>query len=387
VRASFIHSPRFAEHTLGEGHPFRPDRARLLHELLERQGWLDEAWMQVVEPDQRPLEAWAGSVDPDFILAIQRASRGEVDASLIEHGLGSDECPIFPGLEDYVALYCAATMTAVRLVLSGEADLVFNPLGGMHHSSRRVAEGFCYVNDVLIAVDSLLAARHRVAVIDIDAHHGNGVEDAYLREPRVLCASLHESGETLYPWRGALEDRGEGAGRGLTINAPLPAGADDEVALAAFDGLIAPPTRAFEPTICIAVVGADTHRTDPLSHLQLTNNGMVSLMERIRGFAPQLIMLGCGGYAPQATARAWARMWAAANRIDDTPDHLSMMGGVFIGGQDLAGGELVDMAFRLTGPEKQRMMAAVAEQVRQVSGLDPEQPPLVQASPDPEPRS
>jgi acetoin utilization protein AcuC len=385
VRSSFIYSPRFSRHSLGESHPFRPDRAHLLRELLDRQGWLDEPWMQVVEPDVRPLEAWADSVDPDFIAAIQRASRGEVDASLVEHGLGSEECPIFPGLDDYVALYCAATMTAVRLVLSDEADLVFNPLGGLHHSSRRVAEGFCYVNDVLIAIDSLLAAGHRVAYIDIDAHHGNGVEDAYLRDPRVLCASLHESGETLYPWRGALEDRGEGPGRGLTINAPLPAGADDEVALAAFDGLICGPVRAFEPTVCVAVVGADTHRTDPLSHLQLTNNGMVSLMERIRGFAPQLIMLGCGGYAPQATARAWARMWAAANRIDDTPGHLSMMGGVFIGGQDLAGGELVDMAFMITGPEKDRMMAGVAEQVQRAARLDPGEPHLLQPERDPEP--
>jgi acetoin utilization deacetylase AcuC-like enzyme len=163
VRSSFIYSPRFSRHSLGESHPFRPDRAHLLRELLDRQGWLDEPWMQVVEPDVRPLEAWADSVDPDFIAAIQRASRGEVDASLVEHGLGSEECPIFPGLDDYVALYCAATMTAVRLVLSDEADLVFNPLGGLHHSSRRVAEGFCYVNDVLIAIDSLLAAGHRVA--------------------------------------------------------------------------------------------------------------------------------------------------------------------------------------------------------------------------------
>jgi hypothetical protein len=157
------------------------------------------------------------------------------------------------------------------------------------------------------------------------------------------------------------------------------------VALAAFDGLICGPVRAFEPTVCVAVVGADTHRTDPLSHLQLTNNGMVSLMERIRGFAPQLIMLGCGGYAPQATARAWARMWAAANRIDDTPGHLSMMGGVFIGGQDLAGGELVDMAFRITGPEKDRMMAGVAEQVQRAARLDPGEPHLLQPERDPEP--
>ena len=365
MRATFISSPHFAEHSLGEAHPFRPDRTVLLGQLLERQGWLGEAWMSVVEPDEHPLEAWEHSVEAGLIDALQRASRGEVDAFLIARGLGTDECPIFPGVADYVALYCAATMTAVRLVLEQGATLVFNPLGGMHHASRGVAEGFCYVNDVIIAVDALLAAGHRVAVVDIDAHHGNGVQDAYWRDDRVLTVSMHESGETLYPWRGFVGERGEGQGLGFTVNAPLPAGADDEVAIAAFDALIDPRVRAFAPTVCVAVVGADTHRTDPLSHLQLTNNGMVALMERIRGYAPQLIMLGCGGYNPQATARAWARMWAAANRIETVPDHLSMMGGVFLGAQDLEGGDLVDMAWRVTGADKEAMMATVAALVQQ----------------------
>ena len=364
MRAFFVYSPRFAQHSLGSSHPFRPDRVLQLREILDRQGWLTEDWMRVVEPDEHPLETWSSSVDHGFLQAIQRASVGDIDPSLIERGLGSDECPIFPGLADYVALYCAATMTAVRLVLEEDATLVFNPLGGLHHSSRRAAEGFCYVNDILVAVDALLAAGHRVAVVDIDAHHGNGVQDAYLDDPRVLCASIHESGESLYPWGGFDHERGEGQGLGYTVNVPLPAGADDEVAVTAFDALIDGRVRAFSPTICIAVVGADTHRTDPLSHLELTNNGMVALMERIRGLAPQLIMLGCGGYNPEATARAWARMWATANRIETMPEHLSMMGGVFLGEQDLAGGDLVDMTWQVSGEPKQAMLDHVAAMVR-----------------------
>ncbi len=367
MRSSFIHSPAFAEHSLGQGHPFRPDRCSLLKALLDQQGWLQEAAMQVVQPDPLPLDRWVGSVEPAFLDAIRRASAGDIDASLVGFGLGSDECPVFPGLDAYVELYCAATMTAVRLVLEDRTDLVFNPLGGLHHASRQHAEGFCYVNDLLIAIDALLEAGHRVAYIDIDAHHGNGVEDAYLRDPRVLVASLHESGQTLYPWRGADTERGEGSGLGFTINAPLLAGSDDEVAIAAFDGLIDGPVRAFDPTVCVAVVGADTHRVDPLSHLQLTNNGMVSLMERIRSFAPKLIMLGCGGYAPEATARAWARMWATAARIEPEPDHLSMMGGVFLGASDIRGGDLADMAFRVTGAEKEALLAHVAAMVQRAA--------------------
>jgi acetoin utilization protein AcuC len=367
-QAVLIYSPRFAEFTLSPGHPFRPDRARLLFELLQAQGWLDEPWMQVLPPDELPRSAWATGVDAEFLAAIDRASAGEIDASLLEHGLGSDECPVFPALGAYVDLYCAATMTGVRLLLEDQAVLAFNPLGGLHHASRRHAEGFCYVNDVILAIDALLAAGHRVAVVDIDAHHGNGVEDAYLRDDRVLCVSMHESGETLYPWRGRHDERGEGPGEGYTINVPLPSGADDEIALAAFDALIDRRVRDFAPSVCIAVVGADTHRRDPLAHLQLTNNGMADLMERIRSFAPKLLMLGCGGYDVDATARAWARMWAAANRIDAIPEHLIMMGGVFLGAQDLAGGDIVDMAFRVSGAEKEAMQAWVEGMVRGVGG-------------------
>jgi acetoin utilization protein AcuC len=359
-----IYSPHFAAYRLSEGHPFRPDRARLLFELLERQGWLSEPWMRVLPPDAIPRERWAKGVAPDFLAAIHRASRGDIDISLLEHGLGSEECPVFSGLDAYVDLYCAATLTGVRLLLDDEACLVFNPLGGLHHASRRVAEGFCYVNDVLLAVDALLEAGHRVAVVDIDAHHGNGTEDAYLRDPRVLCVSMHESGETLYPWRGNDQERGEGPGEGFTINAPLPAGADDEVALRAFDGLIDRQVRAFSPSVCVAVVGADTHRSDPLTHLQLTNNGMANLMERIRSFAPRTLMLGCGGYDPDATVKAWARMWAAANRIEAIPDHMSMLGGTFLGDSDLAGGDVVDMAYRVSGPEKEAMLAVVDAMVQ-----------------------
>ena len=357
--AILIHTPHFADHTLGDGHPFRPDRAGKLYELLKRQDWLGEPWMRVEMPAALPPEAMAGSVDPGFLAAIQRASSGKIDPSLLSYGLGTEECPVFPRLADYVGLYCAATMTGVRLILEENANLVFNPLGGMHHSSRSHAEGFCYVNDAILAIDALLAAGHRVAYIDIDAHHGNGVQDSYWRDDRVLTVSIHESGKTLYPWRGFEDEIGEGPGRGYTVNVPLPAGADDEIFNKAFDELIVDRVRAFAPSVTVVVVGADSHRTDPLSSLQLTNNGMAHAMEFIRGFSPHLLMLGGGGYNPEATVKGWARMWAAANRIDALPDYLTMLGGTFLGEGDLDGSDVVDMAWRVTGPEKQAMLAEV----------------------------
>ncbi len=368
--AILIHTPHFGDYSLGDSHPFEPGRARKLYELLKRQDWLSEPWMRVEMPQPVPAEELAGSVDPGFLAAIKRASAGRIDPSLLAYGLGTEECPIFPRLADYVGLYCSATMTAVRLILESNANVVFNPLGGMHHSSRSRAEGFCYVNDAILAIDALLAAGHRVVYIDIDAHHGNGVQDTYWRDDRVLVVSIHESGKTLYPWKGFEDEIGEGPGRGYTVNVSLPAGADDEVFQRAFDDLIVDRVRAFAPSVTVAVVGADTHRTDPLSHLQLTNNGMAHAMEHIRGFSPHLLMLGGGGYNPEATVRAWARMWAAANRIDALPDYLTMLGGVFLGEQDLGGGDVVDMAWRVSGTEKQAMLAEVQRQVDAAKARD-----------------
>ena len=361
--AILIHTPHFSDYSLGEGHPFRPNRARKLYELLKRQDWLSEPWMRVEMPDALPPEALTGSVDPGFLAAIQRASTGKIDASLLGYGLGSEECPIFPRLADYVGLYCAATMTGVRLILEADANLVFNPLGGMHHSSRSHAEGFCYVNDAILAIDALLAAGHRVAYVDLDAHHCNGVQAAYWRDDRVLVVSIHESGKTLYPWQGFEDEVGEGPGRGFTLNVPLPAGADDEVFQRAFDDLIVDRLRAFAATVTVVVVGADTHRSDPLSNLQLTNNGMVHAMEHLRVISPHMLMLGGGGYHPEATVRSWARMWAAANRIDALPDYLTMLGGTFLGDQDIDGSDVVDMAWRVSGAAKREMLAEVERQV------------------------
>ncbi len=358
--AILIHSPEFADFTLGEDHPFEPGRARALYELLKKQDWLSEPWMRVEVPEPLPPEALAGSVEPAFWAAIQRASRGQIDPSLLEVGLGTEECPVFPGLAEYVELYCSATLTGVRLILEQNANLVFNPLGGMHHSGRGHAEGFCYVNDAIMAIDALLAAGQRVAYIDIDAHHGNGVQDCYWRDDRVLTVSIHESGATLYPWKGFEHERGEGPGEGYTVNVPLPAGADDEVFQKAFDEIIVDRVRAFEPTTCVVVVGADMHRTDPRTHLQLAHNAMGHALEHIRTLAPHLLMLGGGGYNPDATVKGWARMWAAANRIDALPDYLSMLGGTFLSAGELDGSDIVDMPWRITGKEKQAMLDEVA---------------------------
>jgi len=352
-----VYSGRFGDFSYGADHPFDPGRARVTLSTIAKEGFLNEPWIRVQEPTMIPRERLFQSHAPEFIEALEKANSGQWSDEFLKFNLGSRDCPIFKGLFDYVLLYASATNTAVDLIMKENANVVFNPLGGFHHSSRNHVEGFCYVNDVIMAIDKFLAAGYRVAYIDIDAHHCNGVQDAYYADDRVLVVSLHENGKTLYPGTGFESEIGKDMGKGFTVNVPLLSGSDDEIFEAAINRVVTPVVEAFAPTVVVAQIGADMHRSDPLAHLNLTNNGMVYAMERIRDYSNHLLLLGGGGYDTQTVARAWARMWGAANRIGSLPDYLLVLGGSFLGGHELEGGGLVDMSFRESGAAKAQMQA------------------------------
>jgi acetoin utilization protein AcuC len=351
-----VYSGRYGDYVYGDDHPFDPGRAVAALKLIEREGYLDEPWMRVEEPKMVSKQRLAESHSPAFVDALEEANDGVWRDHLVQFNLGTDDCPIFPGLFDYVLLYSSATLTGVDLITEDNANVVFNPLGGFHHAGRAHAEGFCYINDVVAAIDTLLARDYRVAYVDIDAHHGNGVQDAYYSDDRVLTVSLHQSGKTLYPWSGFESEIGQEIGEGYNINIPLPQQTDDEAFLHVFDRVVVPAVEMFAPSVVVAVVGADTHRSDPLADLSMTNNGMEDAMKRLRGFGKHLLLLGGGGYDRSSTTRAWCRVWAAANHVDALPEHMLVMGGVFLGGEGVQGAEIVDMTYRVSGPVKTSIM-------------------------------
>ncbi len=351
-----VYSGRFNDYSYGEGHPFRPDRAGSTLRLINKEGFLKEPWMRMEEPRIIGRERLIESHDPTFIGALERANSGVWDESLIKFNLGGEDTPVFKNLFDYILLYTSATLTGVDLIINENANVVFNPLGGFHHASRNWAEGFCYVNDVIMAIDAFLAHGLRVAYIDIDAHHGNGVQSAYYKDDRVLTVSLHQTGKSLYPWSGFEDEIGENKGQGYNINIPLPPGTDDESFEMVFDGIVTQAVNQFQPNVVVAVVGADTHKNDPLTDLNLTNNGMVEAVKRIRDYSKQLLLLGGGGYNVKSTSQAWCRIWAAANRKDSMPVYLTVLGGTFMSSEGLEGGEIVDLTYRITGEEKTKIL-------------------------------
>jgi acetoin utilization protein AcuC len=215
-------------------------------------------------------------------------------------------------------LAAGGSLLAARLVAAGEVARAFHFAGGLHHAMPDRASGFCYVNDAVLAILHLRSRGLRVAYVDIDAHHGDGVQAAFYSDPDVLTISTHERGERLFPGTGFVEEMGEGAGRGYSVNLPLEALTDTSIYLPAFDAVVPPLVRAFRPDVIVAQLGIDSHRTDPLTHLALDVQGFAQAVRRLVDLAPRLVALGGGGYDIVNVARAWTAAWAVMNDLELT---------------------------------------------------------------------
>jgi acetoin utilization protein AcuC len=232
------------------------------------------------------------------------------------YGLGLGDNPVWPGCYEASALACGGSLEAARLVGEGEVDRAFAFAGGLHHALRDRASGFCYLNDVVLAILALRERGHRVAYVDIDVHHGDGVQAAFYDRADVLTVSIHERGDRLFPGTGFVEESGHGAGRGYAVNLPLDVDTDDGVYLEAFDAVVPPALRAFRPDVVVAQLGIDGHRTDPLAHLALSVEGFAGAVRRILELAPRLVAVGGGGYDLANVPRAWTVAWAEMNGVE-----------------------------------------------------------------------
>jgi len=363
LRSVFIHSPEFEKYELAPHHPFRPVRSKATYDLCVKLNLLSHDWIQVVNPKPLGVEFLLLFHDHKYIEYLQAADKGKFFDKLIEFNLGTGECPVFRGLYDYAALCAGAAFEGVRSLTKDRCDIAFSPMGGHHHAGKRHAEGFCYINDVAVIITYLLHRGMRVAYVDLDAHHGNGVQDAFYENDRVLTISLHETGETLYPWGGHRTETGEGPGQGYNVNIPLPPATDDEIYMAAFREIVPPLVEAFRPDLIISVAGADVLAVDPLTHLSLTNNAMADAAAVLRGFSKKLLVLGGGGYDIDALARAWALVWAVLNNIEPKDEYLGTVGGVFLGETDVESGSLRDAHVYTTGPDKKRINKQVNDTI------------------------
>jgi len=303
-RAVFLSSPVMWEHGHGPDHPLKPERLQRTVELLSECGALDAPNVRVVTPRPATDDELALFHTREYIDVVRALSAGDQGLAW-RYGFGPGDNPVFENMYETESLKVGSAITAASRLANGECDVAFSFGGGMHHARPSRASGFCVFNDVAVAIHWLLRQNLRVAYVDIDVHHGDGVQNAFYDTDRVLTISLHQDGRTLFPGTGFVEERGTGAGQGYSVNVPLPPYTDDETYLWAFRQVVPPLLERFRADVVVTQLGVDTHYQDPLAHLMLTTAGHAALFEAVDGLAPRWLALGGGGYDIGVVPRAW----------------------------------------------------------------------------------
>jgi len=299
------YSEDYARYDFGPDHPLRPERTMLAFKLMEELGCTDGDDVRWVKPSICSEADLLAAHTKNYIEAV-RAEKAN-----LSFGLGDMDTPIFQGIYDAARLIAGGSIQAAEAMISGDNTKAFNLGGGLHHAFPSKAGGFCVFNDPSLAIHTLKKRFQRVLYIDIDAHHADGVQDIFYRDPSILKISMHESGKYLFPGTGFIEEVGSGPGRGYTVNLPLPRYSSDEDYLRAFGEIVPALFSWFKPEAVVAQIGVDTHYSDPLTSLRLSLQGYSALVKSIidltnRYAEGRLLALGGGGYSIRAVTIAWA---------------------------------------------------------------------------------
>jgi len=313
---------RLARYDFGPGHPLAPVRVELTVELARDFGVLDAPGVSVAAPEPANVADLELVHDPGYIGIVRQVSAepSALDLRiLVRYGLGTPDDPVFPGMHEASALVAGATLAAARAVWTGAAEHGANVAGGLHHAMAGNASGFCVYNDPAIAIKWLLnQGVERVAYVDIDVHHGDGVQAAFWADPRVLTISLHEHPATLFPGTGLPTEIGAAGAEGSAVNVALPAGTRDAGWLRAFHATVPQLLRAFRPQVLVSQHGCDTHWSDPLANLQLTIDAQRAAHAAIHQLAHETadgrwLATGGGGYSlVEVVPRTWTHLLAEA---------------------------------------------------------------------------
>ncbi len=314
--ATVVFDKSLTEYNFGPTHPMSPLRVDLTMRLADELGVLER--LRIVDAPMATSEQIATVHDEALIEAVTKAGTtpGWVDLS---RGLGTDDDPVFQDMHLASAHVVGASLEAFRQVWSGESLHSLNIAGGLHHAMPDRAAGFCIYNDVAVGIKQLLAdGAERVAYVDVDVHHGDGVEKIFWDDPRVLTISLHETGQMLFPGTGFATDSGGEGAEGSAVNVALPPGTGDAGWLRAFHAVVPPVLRAFDPDVLVTQHGCDSHMDDPLAHLMLSVDGQRAAYIALHELAHEVadgrwVATGGGGYAiVEVVPRAWTHLLAVA---------------------------------------------------------------------------
>ncbi|MBN2269527.1 MAG: acetoin utilization protein AcuC [Sedimentisphaerales bacterium] len=355
--AVFVYSQELEKYPYPPEHPFNTIRAKRVREIVSSMGLLSGGGRREAAPEPVERIVLKKFHSARYLHVLKEASEGKFNAEALSMGIGTSDCPVFKGLYEGAVLAAGGTLVGAKLILSGEADAVFNPSGGFHHAGPQRASGFCYINDVALACMVLAEEGKRVLYLDVDVHHGDGVAYAFYDRRDVMTISLHQNPRTLFPGTGFEDEIGSGEGKGYCVNVPLPMGTYDEAYMKAFESLVPSLIGAFKPDVFVFELGADALAGDPLAHLLLTNNVYAEIINHLLSFNKPILMTGGGGYNIDNTVRAWALAWSILCGADTDKEVSPTVGGVMLGSIEWQGG-LRDR--HIVPTEQQRTVVAPA---------------------------
>ncbi|XP_008120699.2 histone deacetylase 1 isoform X1 [Anolis carolinensis] len=295
----------------GQGHPMKPHRIRMTHNLLLNYGLYRK--MEIYRPYKASAEEMTKYHSDDyikFLRSIRPDNMSEYSKQMQRFNVGED-CPVFDGLFEFCQLSTGGSVASAVKLNKQQTDIAVNWAGGLHHAKKSEASGFCYVNDIVLAILELLKYHQRVLYVDIDIHHGDGVEEAFYTTDRVMTASFHKYGE-YFPGTGDLRDIGAGKGKYYAVNYPLRDGIDDESYEAIFKPVMSKVMETFQPSAVALQCGSDSLSGDRLGCFNLTIKGHAKCVEFIKSFNLPMLMLGGGGYTIRNVARCWTYETAVA---------------------------------------------------------------------------
>jgi acetoin utilization protein AcuC len=311
-----------AVYDFGSFHPLQPIRVELAIALMRSCGLLDAPGVLLIDPRPATRQELTTVHDPAYVDAVETlGAAGAIAHELREmaeaHGFAQSDNPVFLGMGEASALVAGGTIVAAEAIMSGSALHAFAPAGGLHHAHYSRAAGFCIYNDPAVAI-AAVRSRYggRVIYIDVDAHHGDGVQEIFYDDPNVLTFSMHESGRYLFPGTGFIQELGEGRGYGYSVNVPLEPYTSDEPFLRVVDEVVLPLARAFKPDLIVTQCGCDSHWLDPLTHLATSTHLWPTMSRSFHDLAHELcggrwLATGGGGYDLYSVVpRAWTLLLA-----------------------------------------------------------------------------
>ncbi|MFW9956529.1 MAG: acetoin utilization protein AcuC [Candidatus Odinarchaeota archaeon] len=307
-RLVYPYSESLLDYEFSENHPLKPERLKLTYSLSKILGLIDK--VDLLEPalaTRTDLELFHSS---DFIDAVQRAA--QTLNPEYRYGLGTPDNPVFPQIYVTGERYVGATLDGMKKIIDGASN-AFCISGGLHHARRDEASGFCIFNDVAVAINYLKKKKGndiRCLYFDFDAHHGDGVQNAFYRDKNVLTISIHQTGKTLFPGTGFVYETGGAEGTGYSVNVPLIPGAGSPELIATYKEIVVPLFEAYRPDLLVTQLGVDGHYMDPLAHLSYTSHGYETVVRGLRNLSTKICSLGWlavggGGYHPVNVARLW----------------------------------------------------------------------------------